>query len=133
MGDSCPRGRKQSDRTKAKATEHAHTHGACERRKPEGAPSSKKGTLNQETSTASIVPRFVIVRKCKSQGFCGPKVLVAQSCLTLCEPMDRSPPGSSVQELLQAGIPEWVAVPFSRRSSRPRDLRPEMPPFEADI
>ena len=46
---------------------------------------------------------------------------VAKSCLTPCNPMDYSPPGSSVQEILQARILEWVAIPFSRGSSRPRD------------
>ena len=45
----------------------------------------------------------------------------AQSCLTLCDPMDRSPPGFSVHGILQARILEWVAVSFSRGSSRPRD------------
>ena len=45
------------------------------------------------------------------------KVLVAQSCLTLRDPVDFSPPGSSVHEILQAGILEWVAISFSRGSS----------------
>ena len=36
------------------------------------------------------------------------KVLVAQLCLTLCDPMDYSPPSSSVHEILQAKILEWV-------------------------
>ena len=49
------------------------------------------------------------------------EMLVAQSCPTLCDPMDCSPPGSSVHGVLQAEILEWVAIPFSRRSSRPRD------------
>ena len=44
------------------------------------------------------------------------KVLVTQSCLTLCRPMDYSLPGSSVDGILQARILEWVA--FSRESSR---------------
>ena len=35
-------------------------------------------------------------------------------CLILCDPMDCSPPGSSIQGILQARILEWVAVPFSR-------------------
>ena len=48
-------------------------------------------------------------------------VLVAQSCLTLCNPMEYSPPGSSVHGTLQARILEWVAIPFSRGSSWPRD------------
>ena len=45
------------------------------------------------------------------------KVLVAQSCPTLCDFMDYSPPGSSVHGILQARILEWVAIPFSRGSS----------------
>jgi len=49
------------------------------------------------------------------------KVLVAQSCLTLCDPMDCSPPGSSVHGIIQARLPEWVATSFSRWSSQPRD------------
>ena len=44
-----------------------------------------------------------------------------KSCLTLCDPMNCSPPGSSVYEILQERIPEWVAMPFSRGSSWPRD------------
>ena len=44
-----------------------------------------------------------------------------QSCPTLCDPMDRRPPGSSVHEILQARVLEWVAMPSSRGSSPPRD------------
>ena len=44
-----------------------------------------------------------------------------QLCLTLCSPLDCSPPGSSVHGILQARILEWVAMPSSRGSSRPRD------------
>ena len=47
------------------------------------------------------------------------EVLVAQS--TLCNPMDCSPPGSSVHGILQARILEWVAISSSRGSSRSRD------------
>ena len=49
------------------------------------------------------------------------KVLVSQSCLTVCDLMDCSPPGSSVHGILQAKILEWGAIPFSRGSSWPRD------------
>ena len=45
----------------------------------------------------------------------------AQSCLNLCDPMDHSPPDSSVLGILQARILEWVAMPSSRGSSQPRD------------
>ena len=37
-----------------------------------------------------------------------------QSCPTLCDPIDGSPPGSSVPGILQARILEWVAMPSSR-------------------
>ena len=46
---------------------------------------------------------------------------VAQSCLTVCDPMDCNLPGSSIHGIFQARILEWVAISFSRRSSRPRD------------
>ena len=49
------------------------------------------------------------------------KVKVAQLCPALCNPMDCSLPGSSVHGILQARILEWVAVPFSGRSSQLRD------------
>ena len=45
------------------------------------------------------------------------KVSVAQSCLTLCDPMDYSLPGSSVHGILQARILEWVAISYNRGSS----------------
>ena len=44
-----------------------------------------------------------------------------QSCLTLYDPMDCSPPGSSVHGILQAKILDWVAIPFSKASSQPRE------------
>ena len=49
------------------------------------------------------------------------KVLLAQSCLTLCTPIDQSLPDSSVQGILQVSILEWVAIPFSKGASKPRD------------
>ena len=50
----------------------------------------------------------------------------AHSCLTLCDPMNCSPPGSSLHEILQARILEWVAMPSSRGSSQPR-IKPMSP------
>ena len=46
---------------------------------------------------------------------------IAQSCPTLCDPMDCSLPVSSVYGIFQARILEWVAISFSRGSSRPKD------------
>ena len=45
----------------------------------------------------------------------------AQLCPTLCDPINCSPPGSSVHGILQARVLEWVAISFSRGSSQPRD------------
>ena len=55
-----------------------------------------------------------------SPGACMPAKSL-QSCLTLCDPMDCSPPGSSVPGIFQARILGWVAMPSSRGSSQPRD------------
>ena len=48
-------------------------------------------------------------------------VLVTQPCPALCDPMDCSPPGSSVHRIFQANILEWIAIHFSTGSSLPRD------------
>ena len=57
-----------------------------------------------------------------SEGSC----LVIQSCPTLCDPMDYSPPGSFLHGILQTRILEWVAISFSRASSRPRGQNPSL-------
>ena len=49
------------------------------------------------------------------------KVLVTQSCPTLCDPMDCIPPVSSVLGVLQARMLEWITILLSRGSSQPRD------------
>ena len=49
------------------------------------------------------------------------KVLVTQLCPTVFDPIDCSPPGSCVHGILQERILEWVAIPFSKGSSQPRD------------
>ena len=46
---------------------------------------------------------------------------VAQSCPTLCDPVDGNLLGFSVNGILQARILEWIAISFSRGSSQPRD------------
>ena len=65
---------------------------------------------------------YVCVYVCKMlflQGF--HRGSVSQLCPTLWDPVDFRPPGSSVHGILQARILEWIAIPFSRGSSRPRD------------
>ena len=68
----------------------------------------QKGTISQYTSNKKILTSAV-------------PCLVAQSYLTLCNPVDWMLPGSSVHGILQARILEWVATPSSRGSSQPRN------------
>ena len=49
------------------------------------------------------------------------KVLVAQSCPALCDPMDCDPPGSSVHRILQVRLLEWIDITFSRGSFQPKN------------
>ena len=90
-----------------------------------------KGTFWSETFQNFIVLMIAVTKflsNCtkKLEGFIihkmKVKMLVAQLCLTLHDPMDYSQPGSSVHGILQARILECVAIPFSRGSARPRDL-----------
>ena len=60
-------------------------------------------------------PAYFLVCRVKSESE------VAQSCPTLCDPMDGSPPSSSVHGIFQARVLEWVARPSSRASSQHRD------------
>ena len=56
------------------------------------------------------------------RGPCLPMCVLSRSVVsTLCDPMDCSPPSSSVHGILQARILEWVAIPFSKGSFQPRD------------
>ena len=59
------------------------------------------------------------------------KVLVTQLDPTLCDPMDCSPPGSSIHGILQAWILEWVAIPLSRDFPDP-EIKPRFPALKAD-
>ena len=73
-----------------------------------------------------LYPLSIFKKKKKSSHLLSPQMVkesesVSQSCLTLCDPMDWIPPGSSVHGISQARILEWVDIPFSRGSSWPRD------------
>ena len=57
--------------------------------------------------------------------------VVVHSCLTLFDPMDCSPPGSSVHGILQVRILEWVAIPFSGYLPNP-GIKPRSPALQAD-
>ena len=70
---------------------------------------------------ASLYQKFVSVTFFETFHIICICVLVAQSCPTLCDPMDCSPPGSSVHRIFQTRILEWVAISSSRGSSQSRD------------
>ena len=83
----------------------------------------------QVPATWGLVPNWVLAgfeSQTEVNGFiCECRVFsVAQLYLTVCDPMDCSPPGSSVHWILQARTLEWVAISFSRGSSQPRNLTP---------
>ena len=65
--------------------------------------------------------RFFLCIRMQSHWFLHDVCSVAQLCLTLCDPMDCSLPGSSVHGIFQARILKWVAISFSRGSSQPKD------------
>ena len=63
-----------------------------------------------------------LTQHCQSTLCCGCYYcFVARSCPTLCNPMDCSPPGSSVHGIFQARILEWVAISFSKGPSQPME------------
>ena len=64
-----------------------------------------------------VIIDFMVDVPCLCRHVCS----VTQSCPTLCDPLDCSLPGSAVHGILQARMLEWVAIPFSRGSSQPRD------------
>ena len=77
---------------------------------PAGLPDIwRTATKLNKTSSASFVKELYW----DAWGCC----VCAQSCLILCDPMDCSPLGSSIYEIFQARVLEWVAISFSRGSS----------------
>ena len=88
----------------------------------EAIPFSRRSSQSREWMQVSCTAgRFYTIWATREVGTFYVLCLVAQSCQTLCYPMDCSPPGSSVHGIFQARILEWVASSFSRRSSWPRD------------
>ena len=99
---------------------HTHTH-----TKPNPLCTQSKGLRTRRANGVSSRPRQENINVPSQAGKVPPcSCMSAQSlqlCLTPCNPMNCSPPGSSVHGILQARILEWVAIPSSKRSSQPRD------------
>ena len=75
--------------------------------------------LFQDTDYNSLC--YTTYTCCLSIWYMKVKVSIAHLVPTLCNPMHCSPPSSSVHGILQARMLKWVAIPFSRGSSQPRD------------
>ena len=71
----------------------------------------KKFYINENVYCAYVLKEDVVKMSC----------MHAQSLQTLCDPVDCSPPGSSVHGILQARVLEWITMPSSKGSSQPRD------------
>ena len=76
--------------------------------------------VQQSDSYVCVYINIICVCVCVCVCVCAHAKLL-QSCLTLCDPIDSSLPGCSVQGILQARILEWAAISFFTGSSRPRD------------
>ena len=72
-------------------------------------------------SCVSCIGWWILYHWATREALCSDWSEVAQSCPTLCDPMDCKLPASSVHGIFQARVLEWVAISFSRRSSQPRD------------
>ena len=86
------------------------------------------GTRNQGQSDSLTIQHQSQMGTRYGREFWGPEFLLRcvhakslQSCPTRCDPVKSSPPDSSVHGVSQARILEWVAISYSRGSSRPRD------------
>ena len=73
---------------------------------------SRDMTLPTKVHLVKAMVFLVLMYGCESE--------IAQSCPTLCEPIDCSLPGCSVHGIFQAIVLEWIAISFSRGSSQPR-------------
>jgi len=73
---------------------------------------SRDNTLPTKVHLVKAMVFLVLMYGCESE--------IAQSCPTLCDPIDCSLPGCSVHGIFQAIVLEWIAISFSRGSSQPR-------------
>ena len=97
-------------------------------------PGTKTNWAHPRSSKSQTIHRY---RKKTNDGYLMPWSCiiqwseVAQSWPTLCDPIDCNLPGSSVHGIFQAIVLEWIAIPFSRGSSQPRDWTTS-PSLQAD-
>ena len=104
-------GRESNSKTERDTVRHTHTHTGRDRGNEAGMGPILEGSRLKSSHFFSFMMKPMqqddVILSAKS----------LQSCLTLCDPVDCSPPGSSVHGIHQARILEWVAISFSRGSS----------------
>ena len=100
-------------------TSHDHPHLPVRSSHPGEVPFRPACNDKPDLTVTSLSHSPVVSLTCAASSFVHAKSL--QLCPTLCDPMDCSPPGSSVHGILQARTLEWVAISSSRGSSQPRD------------
>ena len=100
-----------------------YSSGTLNTLKKETIISAKNVLLRKKRNSGTSLAMFPFFWPCRAACICIVRVRAQslQSCPTLCNPMDYSPPGSSVHGILQARILGWATMPFSRGSSQPRD------------
>ena len=100
-----------------------YSSGTLNTLKKETVISAKKYCSERREIQVQVLLCFPFFWPCRAACICIVRVCAQslQLCPTLCNPIDYSPPGSSVHGILQARILEWVTMPSSRGSSQPRD------------
>ena len=85
----------------------------------------RKVLTTSTTYATYLLPPLPLCKMCSLARCCC--CLVTKSCPTLCDPMDCSPPGSSIHGIPQARVLEWVAISFSRGSAWPLEIELRSP------
>ena len=92
------------------------SHKFLAKEEPPSSPGKRSQDLPQGKAFGGMISKLYLPSKTP-----GESCYSSLSHVWLCDPVDCSPPGSSVHEILQARILEWVAIPFSKGSFQPRD------------
>ena len=92
--------------------------------------SALRGYVSSMTGSPKTKPTFYFIVLKNEEAVC--VVLIAYLWLTLCNPMNCSPPGSCIHKISQARILEWIAIPVSRGIFPTQEIKPGSPALQAD-
>ena len=103
---------------------HPPRQEACPRAKPRiASPSSSYRVASHPNPTTAVRQRLTTRSLCITYSHAAAAAKSLQLCPTLCDPIDSSPPGSSIPGILQARILEWVAISFSSACMHAKSLQ----------